>query len=43
MIIMINSENKKRGKAWKYENYKDSFSKPSVIVDSRMVFLFQYV
>ena len=25
MLIMINSENKKRGKAWKCENEKDSF------------------
>ena len=27
MQIMINSDNKKRGKAWKCENYKDSYTK----------------
>ena len=25
MLIMMNSDNKKRGKAWKCENQKDSF------------------
>ena len=34
MLIMMNSDNKKRGTVWKCEN--------GVIVDSRMVVLFEY-
>ena len=43
MLIMINNDNKKRGKAWKFgEIKKIVLDLHGVIVNSRMVFLFEY-
>ena len=42
MLIMLNSDNKKRGKARKCENWKDSLDLHGVIADSKMVVLFEY-
>ena len=42
MLIMINGDNKKIGKAWKCVIWRIVLDLHGVIVDSRMVVLFEY-